>query len=60
MINGCLGVPLHTNHTSDYLHTSLLKIIENFELNLNKIMAVISDSAANIRSAVQKLEVVNN
>lgn len=56
MKNGCLDVlPLDTNHTSDYLHDSLLKVIENFHVDLNKVMAVISDSAANIKSTITKL-----
>ncbi|XP_067216729.1 E3 SUMO-protein ligase ZBED1-like isoform X2 [Linepithema humile] len=56
MKNGCLGVlPLDKNHTSDYLHDSLLKVMEDFHVDSNKIMAIISDSAANIRSAVTKL-----
>lgn len=56
MKNGCLGVlPLDNNHTSDYLHESLLKVMEDFHVDSNKIIAVISDSAANIKSAVTKL-----
>lgn len=56
MKNGYLGVlPLDKNHTSDYLHDSLLKVMEDFHIDSNKVMAVVSDSAANIRSAVIKL-----
>ena len=56
MKNGHLGVlPLDKNHTSDYLHDSLLKVMEDFHVDSNKVKAVVSDSAANIRSAVIKL-----
>lgn len=56
MKNGCLGVlPLDKNHTSDYLHDSLMRVMEDFHVDSNKIMAVVSDSAANIKSAVNKL-----
>lgn len=54
--NGCLGVlSMDKNHTSDYLYDSLLKVIEDFHVDSNKIMAVISNSAVNIRNAVSKL-----
>lgn len=49
MKNGCLGVlPLDKNHTSDYLHDSLLKVMEDLHMDSKKVMAVINDSAANI------------
>ncbi|XP_071581127.1 E3 SUMO-protein ligase ZBED1-like [Temnothorax nylanderi] len=56
MKNRNLGLlPLDESHTSDYLLDSLLKIVEDFDVDLNKVMAVVSDSAANIKSAVARL-----
>ncbi|XP_015116581.1 zinc finger BED domain-containing protein 1-like [Diachasma alloeum] len=56
MRSGSLGViPLSSNHTIPYLLENLLKVIEDFGLDLNKISAVVSDSAANIKGAVKEL-----
>lgn len=55
MKSGCIGVfPLHKNHTAEYLAYSLNTVIQNFNLNNSKITAVITDSAANIKLAIEK------
>ncbi|XP_015120597.1 uncharacterized protein LOC107043565 [Diachasma alloeum] len=54
--NACLGVfPLDKNHTAQYLSDCFESVIADFGLDKNKIMAITSDGAANIRSAVQKI-----
>ena len=53
MKSGCVGVfPLSENHTSQYLGECLNSVIEDFNLDKSKIMAVVTDSAANIKKAV--------
>lgn len=50
-INLCVE-PLDAEHTSSNISESLLKILESFNLNINKVTVVISDSAANMRKAI--------
>ncbi|XP_071569776.1 zinc finger BED domain-containing protein 4-like [Temnothorax nylanderi] len=55
MKTGCIGVfPLHKNHTAEYLADSLNTVIEQFQLDRSKITAIITDSAANIKLAIEK------
>lgn len=55
MKSGCIGVfPLDKNHTAEYLTYSLSTVIENFKLERSKITAIITDSAANIKLAIEK------
>ncbi|XP_036142944.1 zinc finger BED domain-containing protein 4-like [Monomorium pharaonis] len=55
MKSGCIGVfPLYKNHTAEYLAKSLNTIIKEFKLNCSKITAIITDSAANIKLAIEK------
>ncbi|XP_039310411.1 zinc finger BED domain-containing protein 4-like [Solenopsis invicta] len=54
MKNGCIGVfPMSENHTSQYLRECLNSVVEDFNLDQSKIMAVVTDKAANIKKAVR-------
>lgn len=53
MKNGCIGVfPLHTNHTAEYIAKSLRSIITDFDLDVAKITAIVSDGAPNMKKAI--------
>lgn len=52
--SGCVGVfPLSENHTSQYLGECLKSVIQDFGLKKSRIMAVVADSAANIKKAIR-------
>lgn len=56
MKSGCIGVfPLHENHTAGYLEECLRSIMEDFNLDISKISAIVTDRAANIKRAVRKI-----
>lgn len=53
LTNATVGVfPLNTNHTADYISNTLLSILDSFNIDSNRIVAVVSDSASNMTGAV--------
>lgn len=45
-------VEMTERHQSEYLKMSLLNLIDNWNINIENILAVVSDNAANIKKAI--------
>lgn len=45
---------LEKNHTAQYLYETFIKVFENWNIT-NKVIAVVTDSGANIKAAIKKL-----
>lgn len=53
LMNATVGVfPLNTNHTADYISNTLLSILDSFNIDSNRIIAVVNDSTSNMIGAV--------
>lgn len=53
---GTIGViPLENNHTSKYIKTELLSVLQNFEIDLTEITAIVTDSASNMINAINSI-----
>lgn len=50
---------LDKNHTAQYIYEILRKILENWNIT-NKVIAVVTDSGANIKAAIKKLEGIHH
>lgn len=45
------------NHTAQYIYETLLKVFDDWKIN-NKVVAIVTDSGANIKAAIKKLNVI--
>ncbi|XP_008178587.1 zinc finger BED domain-containing protein 1-like [Acyrthosiphon pisum] len=45
---------LNKNHTAQYLYETLIKIFEEWKI-INKVVAIVTDSGANIKAAIKKM-----
>ncbi|XP_071650785.1 E3 SUMO-protein ligase ZBED1 [Temnothorax longispinosus] len=51
--NATIGVfPLMQNHTANYVRETLISVIESFGIDVESIIAVVTDSAANMKKAI--------
>lgn len=56
LTKGTIGViPLEDNHTSEYIKNELLSVFQNFKIDLSKIMAIVTDGAANMINAINSI-----
>lgn len=48
-------IPLENNHTSEYIKNELLSAFEIFKINLDDIVAIVTDSAPNMVNAINSI-----
>lgn len=53
-LTGTIGViELNESHTANYISQEMLKCLSEWDIPIDKIMAVVSDNGANITKAVK-------